>query len=517
MSTEGHDVAHFDKESGMSKHTLLEQLQENQTAHAGGGRIQQVPNSWGAAGDQDSWKDLYRILIGSLQASSAHFEALTLETMTLGLWGLSNAHASLSDDVQGSLLDSTAIIQDWLYCAAWAGALTDARQTAEQVAAELQIAAHCIIHHQPCSQPMKPAHLLAMDHSRQQLLLVVRGTSSWADVFSDLVAHTAPLGQGQAHSGMLECGNNLISHCLPLMEQQMQQHQGYRIHCVGHSLGGGVAALIAYQLRNCPSLRARLSGASGVMASGYGTPPVMTRELAVATGGYIRTLVHSVREGAQQWGQHTVVKLAAHVVPDHDLVPRACIASLAMLRAELQDQAEMIFANNKTAAWLRDSGLLEGGKTLAARVGSYAAARTTSSAVAAAVIRSPGAQRWLAAGLQVGASLLTDKLHQLHTEAMATEADAGCSTSAPVAPVAAAPSHPAAGFGFAALARQAAASVDTAAHYELVKADHSPSSCRFERIILNRSMLRDHYLMHYVGGLRKLLAQVHSGYEESLI
>jgi hypothetical protein len=30
------------------------------------------------------------------------------------------------------------------------------------------------------------------------------------------------------------------------------------------------------------------------MASGYGTPPVMTRELADAAGGYIRTLVHNV-------------------------------------------------------------------------------------------------------------------------------------------------------------------------------------------------------------------------------
>jgi hypothetical protein len=31
---------------------------------------------------------------------------------------------------------------------------------------------------------------------------------------------------GQAHSGMLECANNLISHCLPLMERQLQHHPG---------------------------------------------------------------------------------------------------------------------------------------------------------------------------------------------------------------------------------------------------------------------------------------------------
>jgi hypothetical protein len=59
--------------------------------------------------------------------------------------------------------------------------------------------------------------------------------------------------------------------------------------------------------------------------------------------------------------------------------------------------------------------------------------------------------------------------------------------------------------------------IDKAAHYELVKAEQSTSSSRFERIILNRSMLRDHYLMHYVGGLRRLLAETRGGHEESLI
>lgn len=42
----------------------------------------------------------------------------------------------------------------------------------------------------------------------------------------------------------------------------------YRIHCLGHSLGGGVAALAAYLLRTSPDLRDQLQAASGVMATG---------------------------------------------------------------------------------------------------------------------------------------------------------------------------------------------------------------------------------------------------------
>jgi hypothetical protein len=33
----------------------------------------------------------------------------------------------------------------------------------------------------------------------------------------------------------------------------------YMVHCLGHSLGGGVAALAAYLLRNTAELRSRLA------------------------------------------------------------------------------------------------------------------------------------------------------------------------------------------------------------------------------------------------------------------
>jgi len=48
----------------------------------------------------------------------------------------------------------------------------------------------------------------------------------------------------------------------------------YRIHCLGHSLGGGVAALSAYLLRTRPDLREQLQAASGVMATGNDCMPL---------------------------------------------------------------------------------------------------------------------------------------------------------------------------------------------------------------------------------------------------
>jgi hypothetical protein len=62
----------------------------------------------------------------------------------------------------------------------------------------------------------------------------------------------------------------------------------------------------------------------------------------------------------------------------HDLVPRTCVASLAALRHELEQQKEAVFANNTTMAWLRDSGVLAGGKALVASLCTYSAAGAVS-------------------------------------------------------------------------------------------------------------------------------------------
>lgn len=198
---------------------------------------------------------------------------------------------------------------------------------------------------------------------------------------------------------MLDCAHGVLRSVLPALEQQLQARHGYRVHCLGHSMGGGVAALAAHLLRNTPELRARLAGASGVMATGFGTPPVMTRELADAAAAYTRTVVHDVRAAEcmlrrcvcapMRTASRRVCSSAqcsasrpciadTHVLLNarmqHDFVPRACVASLAVLRAELEAEKQAMLSSNATAAWLRDSGVLEGGQKLVAGICQQAAA-----------------------------------------------------------------------------------------------------------------------------------------------
>jgi hypothetical protein len=48
----------------------------------------------------------------------------------------------------------------------------------------------------------------------------------------------------------------------------------------------------------------------------------------------------------------------------YDVVPRACVSSLAALRSEIEEHKEQVFTNNQLAAYLRDSGAMSRGKEL---------------------------------------------------------------------------------------------------------------------------------------------------------
>jgi hypothetical protein len=67
----------------------------------------------------------------------------------------------------------------------------------------------------------------------------------------------------------------------------------------------------------------------------------MTRELAEGAAGWARTLVHA-----------------------DDLVPRTCVASLALLRSELEGHKEAAYSNSALLSGLRDSGVLDKGLQL---------------------------------------------------------------------------------------------------------------------------------------------------------
>lgn len=77
----------------------------------------------------------------------------------------------------------------------------------------------------------------------------------------------------------------------------------------------------------------------------------MTQDLAESVSSFTRTLVH-----------------------DCDLVPRTCVASLAVLRAQLEAEKDAVYANNTLLSSLKSSGVLEGGVSLLGTVATAALA-----------------------------------------------------------------------------------------------------------------------------------------------
>ncbi|XP_053393215.1 diacylglycerol lipase-beta-like [Mercenaria mercenaria] len=96
---------------------------------------------------------------------------------------------------------------------------------------------------------------VCIDNESESVVVAVRGTLSLEDILTDLVVERAPVCfggvEGFVHTGMFQSAkyirNKLISECI--LEKAFQRAEGYRLVITGHSLGAGVAALLALELR----------------------------------------------------------------------------------------------------------------------------------------------------------------------------------------------------------------------------------------------------------------------------
>lgn len=99
-------------------------------------------------------------------------------------------------------------------------------------------------------------HYIAVDHSVKSIVLTCRGTLGLSDILVDLTCQYEPIlvegGDPEkaylAHSGMLHSALRL-RHQSSLVHQELRQalldHPDYGLIITGHSLGGGVASLLA--------------------------------------------------------------------------------------------------------------------------------------------------------------------------------------------------------------------------------------------------------------------------------
>ncbi|KAF8724377.1 hypothetical protein HU200_021409 [Digitaria exilis] len=171
---------------------------------------------------------------------------------------------------------------------------------------------------EPKAGILKPAHTILRDECTKSFLVLIRGTHSMKDTLTAATGAVVPfhlslldeggvskLVLGYAHCGMVAAARWIARSITPCLREAVRQCPDYQIKIVGHSLGGGTAALLTYILRENTEF-------SSTTCVAFAPASCMTWELAESGKHFVTTIVNGA-----------------------DLVPTVSTASIDDLRSEV--------------------------------------------------------------------------------------------------------------------------------------------------------------------------------------
>ncbi|TYH53167.1 hypothetical protein ES332_D09G079800v1 [Gossypium tomentosum] len=119
-----------------------------------------------------------------------------------------------------------------------------------------------VLLHKPKAGLMKPAFTILRDKDSKCFLLLIRGTHSIKDTLTAATGAVVPfhhsvlhdggisnLVLGYAHCGMVAAARWIAKLAASCLLKALSEYPDYQVKIVGHSLGGGTAALLTYILR----------------------------------------------------------------------------------------------------------------------------------------------------------------------------------------------------------------------------------------------------------------------------
>jgi len=140
------------------------------------------------------------------------------------------------------------------------------------------------------ARPFKPAWWLCRDLQSDAVVIAIRGTFSPGDIVSDAFARQVQYRNHIVHEGVLASARWLHGKVRPKLEQLRDQNGGTLLKVVvtGHSLGGAVAALLAWMLRDEDGDR----GCFAAQCFVYGAPLVVDWDLSQKMQRFVVGIIH---------------------------------------------------------------------------------------------------------------------------------------------------------------------------------------------------------------------------------
>lgn len=155
-----------------------------------------------------------------------------------------------------------------------------------------------------------PSWFIASDPVLDAIVLSIRGTTTLADVFTDVLITPSKFLGMKAHSGVLRSAINVVDGAKPELERMMDANPDRKVIIVGHSLGAATAILAALDCFGEDSDHYDYMLAGKVECWAFGPPPALSHpeNLPDCVKSSIYTFVHGF-----------------------DIVPRACPVAICKL------------------------------------------------------------------------------------------------------------------------------------------------------------------------------------------
>ncbi|KAI3846683.1 hypothetical protein MKX03_029146 [Papaver bracteatum] len=211
---------------------------------------------------------------------------------------------------------------------------------------------------EPKAGILKPAFTVLVDKKTKCILLVIRGTHSIKDTLTAVTGAVVPfhhtvvheggvsnLVLGYAHCGMVAAARWIAKLATPCLLNALHEFPDYQIKIIGHSLGGGTAALLTYVMREQKEF-------STTTCVSFAPAACMTWELAESGNNFITSVINGA-----------------------DLVPTFSTASADDLRTEVTASAWLNDLRNQIEQTRILSSVYRSASALGSRLPSIASAR----------------------------------------------------------------------------------------------------------------------------------------------